>query len=140
MSSLFLPKRIRERLIEESIDPESKAEVHLTLSDKYMKEAEEYLNKGDYVQASEKAWGAASQMVKAVAAKKGKDLKSHSELHSFVLTLKNEVKDPELRRLWQAATSLHQNFYENWLPADFVRESIEDVKEFIKRIKKSCGK
>jgi non-ribosomal peptide synthetase component E (peptide arylation enzyme) len=36
-----------------------------------LREAEGFLVKGDYVQASEKGWVAASQMVKAVAAKGG---------------------------------------------------------------------
>jgi len=36
--------------------------------------------KGDYVQASEKAWGAAAQIVKAVAAKAGKELRSRGDL------------------------------------------------------------
>ena len=46
-------------------------EVHLALSEKYLKEAEEFLEKGDYTQASEKVWGAASQIVRALAAKRG---------------------------------------------------------------------
>ena len=46
----------------------------LALSEKYLKEAEEFLEKGDCVQASEKVWGAASQIVKALAAKKGEGI------------------------------------------------------------------
>jgi len=95
--SIILPKKIEKRLKEESertgaseeelivealsktleepLDPESKVEIHLKLSEKYMVEAEEFLRKGDLVQASEKAWGAASQIVKALAAKEGKELR-----------------------------------------------------------------
>ena len=111
-----------------NFDPESKSEVHISLSEKYAREMDEFLEKGDYVQASEKAWGAASQILKAVASKRGKELKSHGELHKFVSELREETDDQELRRLWQVATSLHQNFYKNWLPEGIVRESIEDVK------------
>jgi hypothetical protein len=92
---LFLPKRIAERLKKESkrtgtseedllvevllerfgehIDPASEVEMHLRLSEKELMEAEELLRKGDYLQASEEAWGAAAQMVKAVAAREGGD-------------------------------------------------------------------
>ena len=42
------------------LDPESRIEIHLSLSDKYLREAEDLIKKGDYVQASEKAWDAAS--------------------------------------------------------------------------------
>jgi len=54
-----------------ALDPEARFEVHLELSERYLGEAEELLARGDYVQASEKAWGAAAQIVKAVAAREG---------------------------------------------------------------------
>jgi hypothetical protein len=41
-----------------------------------------------------------------------------------------EVNEPEIRRVWQIATSLHQNFYEAWLPGETVKESVEDIKRF----------
>jgi len=116
-------------------DPETKAEIHENLSEKYLKDAEEFMKKGDYVQASEKAWGAASQMLKAEAARRGVELRSHSALHRFVITIARERGDEEIRRLWQSAGMLHQNFYENWLPKEMVVENIKDVKDFIKRLK-----
>ena len=121
-----------------NIDPETKAEAYIALSEKYAREMDEFLEKGDYVQASEKAWGAASQILKAVASKRGKELKSHGELHKFVSELREETGDQELRRLWQVATSLHQNFYENWLPEKIVKESIEDVKRFVGKLRELC--
>ncbi|MEM0017838.1 MAG: PaREP1 family protein [Candidatus Korarchaeum sp.] len=39
-----------------------------------MREAEELLAREDYIQASERAWGS-SQIVKALAAKEGKELR-----------------------------------------------------------------
>jgi len=59
-------------LLKAPLDPPKRAEFHL--AKRLLKEAEELLARGDYVQASEKAWGAAAQIVKA--AKKGKELKS----------------------------------------------------------------
>jgi len=115
-------------------DPDTQAEVHLQLSKKYLREADEFLAKGDHVQASEKAWGAAAQMVKMVASKRGLELRSHGELHKFVAKLAAETKDEEIRRLWQSATALHQNFYENWLPKEMVAGNIEDVKELVRKL------
>jgi hypothetical protein len=122
-------------------DPETKTELHANLSEKYFGEAEELIKnlslkkkalpKKNYaVQASEKLWGAASQMVKAVATKRHLELRSHSDLNRFVAELRREVNEPEIRRLWQIATSLHQNFYEAWLPGETVKESVEDIKRF----------
>ena len=133
-----LPEEIvNEAMIEflKIADPETKAELHENLCKKFLNDAEELVKKGDYVQASEKAWGAASQMLKAEAARRGVELRSHSALHRFVITIASERGAEEIRRLWQSAGMLHQNFYENWLPKEMVVENIKDVKDFIKRLK-----
>ena len=116
-------------------DPEAKVELHMKLCEKYLKEAEDFLAKGDYVQASEKAWGAAAQMVKALAAREGVELRSHGELHREVIKVAKEVGDDGIRLLWQSAISLHQNFYENWLPPEMVEKNIEDVEKFVDKLK-----
>jgi hypothetical protein len=156
--SLQLPKKIEKKLKEEvertgiseeeliiealskflnePIDPETKAEIHLKLSEKYIKDAEEFLTKKDFVQASEKAWGAATQIVKALAAKEGKELINNGELHRYVAELSKEKGDKEIMKLWFSATSFHQNFYENWFPEEAVRSAIEDVKNFIEKLRK----
>jgi len=145
-------KELRKRVEEEGIDsdgivaealaayigvddPETEAEIHLRLSEKYLREANELLVQGDHVQASEKGWGAAAQMAKADAAKKGQKLRSHAELHRYVSKLSAEIGDREIGRLWRSTGMLHQNFYENWLPEEMVAESIEDVKEFVNRVR-----
>ncbi|MCC6005926.1 MAG: PaREP1 family protein, partial [Thermofilum sp.] len=61
--------KILSETLGERLDPDTSCELHLKLSEKYLREAEEFLAKGYYVQASEKAWGAAAQIVKALAAK-----------------------------------------------------------------------
>ncbi|MDT7864729.1 MAG: PaREP1 family protein [Thermoproteota archaeon] len=158
MISLVLPKKIEKKLKEEAeragiseeelmiealskflnepLDPETKAEIHLKLSEKYLRNAEEFLTKKDLVQASEKAWGAATQIVKALAAKEGKELRSHGELLRYVAELSKEKDDKEIMKFWFSATSLHQNFYENWFPEEAVRSAMEDVKNFIEKLKK----
>ncbi len=155
---VILPKRIEDRLKEESerigaseeelivealskilnepLDPDTRVEMHLKLSEKYLKDAEAFLTKGDYVQASEKAWGAASQIVKALAAREGREIRSHGELHRYVAELSKKKGDREIMRLWFSATSLHQNFYENWFPEEAVMSGVEDVKSFVEKLRK----
>ncbi len=119
-----------------SLDPSDKVELHLKLCEKYLREAEDFLSKKDYVQASEKGWGAATQIVKALAAKEGKELKSHGELHKEVIRIVKETGDDEIRLLWQSAIALHQNFYENWLPLEMVEKNIGDIKKLVEKLKK----
>jgi hypothetical protein len=156
--SLVLPKKIEKKLKEEAektgiseeeliiealskflnepIDLETKAEIYLKLSEKYLRDSEEFLTKKDLVQASKKAWGAAAQIVKALASKEGKELRSHGELHRYVAELSKEKGDREIMKFWFSATSLHQNFYENWFPEEAVRSAVEDVKNFIEKLRK----
>lgn len=137
-SGKSLEELVAEAILEyaEITDPGVKAELHLKLCEKYLQEAENLLNKGDYVQASEKAWGAASQVVKAVAAKRGIELRSHGDLWKFVTKLVEETGDVELRRLWYVASGLHVNFYEAWATPEMVRGGVEDVKRFVEKLKK----
>lgn len=113
-----------------------RVENYLGLNSKYAKEAGALIDKGDYVQASEKFWGAAAEIVKAIAAKRGSEWRSHAELYRFVTKLSEELGAPELLRLFAAASALHQNFYENWLPPEMVVDYGEAVKELATRLEK----
>jgi len=44
---------------------------YLKLNDKYLMDAYALIAKEDFVQASEKLWGAAAEIVKAIAARRG---------------------------------------------------------------------
>ena len=113
-----------------------KAEHYSNLMQKYFKEAEAFLSKGDYVQASEKLWGAAAEVVKVVAAKRDVELRTHGDLWEFVAKLQTELKDPEISRLFLQANYLHQNFYEGVLPPEAVMAGAEAVKEFIGKLER----
>jgi hypothetical protein len=78
----------------------------MKLSEKYLRYADNFLAKGDYIQASEKLWGSAALMVKAVAASRGTTILSYGELFSFVRKLGEEENKPELRRLFSVASTL----------------------------------
>jgi len=75
-------------------------------------------------------------MVKALAAKRESELRSHGELHKEIVKLARETGDDEIRLLWQSAIALHQNFYENWLPPEMVKKNVEDVKKFLDRLRR----
>ncbi|MDT7864506.1 MAG: PaREP1 family protein [Thermoproteota archaeon] len=127
---------ILSKALNHTLDPSEKVELHLKLAEKFLREAEELLAKGDYVQASEKGWGVAAQMVKAVAAKENLELRSHASLWEYIDKLAEKLQDVELRRLWWTANNLHQNFYENWMTPRDVKYAIEDVKKFVEKLKK----
>ena len=93
----------------------------------YWQQAQEELEKGDLRQASEKGWGAAAQIVKAVAEHRGIEHKSHRDLFEVVSGLNNE----QINAGFSFANTLHINFYEGWLNEDLVRQYLNSVGEFI---------
>ena len=112
------------------------AEHYLNLNRKYLMEAEEFLAKGDSIQASEKLWGATAEIVKAIAAKRGVELRSHRDLWEFVDKLADELKDPDIVKLFSVANALHQNFYEAWMPLGAVKRDAEAVKQLNEKLGK----
>ena len=99
-----------------------------------MGKAWEYLAENDLPQASEKGWGAAAQMVKAVAEERGWPHRSQHLLYEVIEELVDETGDPELSDLFQRASVLHVNFYEYRLRPRTVRRALQATQELITRL------
>ena len=110
------------------------AEKYLQTSRVFLRQAEEELAAGDLRQASEKAWGAAAQVVKAIAAQRGWEHYTHAHLFQHVDRFSIELGSAELGRLFRSANSLHVNFYEGDQTARAVRGGIEDVRLFVSEL------
>ena len=103
-------------------------------SRRYLNQAEEEFAQGDLLQASEKGWGAASQMVKAVAHERGWRHGRHNNLYEAVDKLIELTNDYEFRPLFAAAGALHTNFYEEFLQGDEVRDNLVGVARFVDKM------
>ena len=97
----------------------------------FLRQAYEELEQGDLHQASEKGWGAAAQIVKAVAEEQGLEHGGHVELYAVVRHLRTEFGIDNLMALFQTAGHLHFNFYEGVLDGDEVSDSLNRVSEFV---------
>lgn len=99
--------------------------------------AHDYLRDGDLRQASEKGWGSAAQIVKAVAENwKGDGVTHgrHQDLRALVAGLATAEQEPDLDMLFHSAQDLHENFYENNLPQYIVDLDLRQVDGFITKI------
>ncbi len=105
-------------------------------ADVFLKQATEELEKHDLRQAAEKGWGAAAQMIKAVAEQRGWNHQSHRYLAGVVSRLIEEGNDTELASYFAAAQSLHVSFYEGNLDARLVALYLADVSTFIQRLRR----
>ena len=105
----------------------------------FLAQAYEELAKGDLPQASEKGWGAAAQMVKAIAAERKWNHFRHRDLYRVVDKLYRETTDSELGNLFGNAGYLHVNFYENTYSAVFIERRLQQVGRFVDRVEGLLG-
>ena len=92
------------------------------------------LSRGDLYQAAEKGWGAAAQIVKAVADARGWEHDSHRHLFNIVRRLVDETDDDSLSVLFSEANLLHANFYEGELSPRQVAYHLSHVTEFVNKV------
>ena len=85
-------------------------------------------------QASEKGWGAAAQILKAIAARRDWEHQGHRELFQAVDRLRRETGDLDVRRLFNVPSVLHVNFYEDWRTVEAVAETLDDVERFVNKL------
>lgn len=99
----------------------------------FLARAQNYLGEGDLYQASEKGWGAAAHIAKAVATARGWEYERHDDFHAIVNRSQSRLRE---RRLWTWASSanmLHTLFYQRRteLDADAIRLYLADVQSFV---------
>jgi hypothetical protein len=73
-------------------------------------------------------------MVKGLAEKRWWQPDSHRQLYQTVNRLAQESSDREIRTLFNSASALHSNFYENWMHQDMVEESMLQVEKFLYKL------
>jgi len=130
-----LPEELGVELLQKSLneDPEELVEHYQALSEKYFKDAKEFLSMEDLVQASEKLWGASALAVKAVAAKRGLKLDKDGSLWEFVSRLAKERSD--FIRLFFTANALHRNFYEGQMNKAALEIATRDIEKLIEKLR-----
>ena len=74
--------------------------------------------------------------MKATAARRELELKTHGQLWDFINRLVEELKDLELGDLWIRANALHKNFYEGRLIPELVKKYMEDSKKLVEKLSK----
>jgi uncharacterized protein (UPF0332 family) len=107
----------------------------------FLAKSREYLAVDDLHQASEKGWGAASHMLKAVAVMEGMEYRSHSDFNRLLNELALKLGNDQFRNLRGAANVLHINFYERKrnLNAEIIRRDLDNVAELVELLGRPFG-
>lgn len=100
----------------------------------YLSQANDELALGDLRQASEKAWGAAAQMMKAVATQRRWRHGRHSNFDEIIVRVHEETGDDEIPSLFGLADQLHVHFYEGQLRDELVNVYVRQMARFVERM------
>ena len=99
----------------------------------FLAKSRQYLAEGDLHQASEKGWGAAAHMVKAVAAARGWEYEMHDQFRGAVRNARQWSRDERLRNLGYSAEALHKNYYQRrvFLDSEEIMADLNDVEQML---------
>ena len=106
---------------------------HVALARNFLERSKSYLAQGDLHQASEKGWGAAAHIIKAVAAANNWEYNYHDQFERVVINARQRYRQPGLLDMSRAAEALHRNYYRRdlLLDADVIRNDVEAVERMV---------
>ena len=106
-------------------------ETYASQSREFIALANQELEQGDLLQASEKAWGAAAAAIKSVAEMRGWQHYAHTLISTAAWRISEEYNRPRVLELMPWAGDLHQNYYEYRLGPREVALGIARVEELL---------
>ena len=114
--------------------PDEESERHSLISRDFLVKAREELDKGDLLQASEKAWGAAAHAIKAVAEKRRWFSEADWKLRQVALIVEDELDDRFIMGSYSVAREAHYNFYLHHYTVREVERAVEAAEDLIARL------
>lgn len=99
----------------------------------FLERSREYLADGRLHQASEKGWGAAAHLAKAVALTQGWRYETHADFSVVMNHAYQRLDDDRIRPLRSVANELHSNFYrrKRFLDARAIGDDLDSVSELV---------
>ena len=116
-------------------DPSEKSSLYLRRAEELLSEARRLFESKDFIQASERAWGACASVVKAYAELKGLEHYRHVQLEEVVSSIVAEREgDKELVTGCSDCLRLHENSYEGLMSEEDLRASLELAEGFVRKV------
>ena len=115
-------------------------EDRVQISKRLIQQARDELEAGDRLQATEKAWGALAQMMKAHGQQRGwLNLGSHRTVGHIARQLHAEYQEMDIANAYIAADNGHRNFYDNEMSPPEIAEIIVTVAEVLPDLERALG-
>ncbi len=99
----------------------------------FLGKARQYLAEGDLHQASEKGWGAAAWMAKAVAESQGWQYRRHDEFFTVMYQAQDLTGNEQVRTLGNTANTMHGYFYtrKRFLRPEIIGANLDDMETLL---------
>lgn len=104
---------------------------HIQTAADFLDASDREFDAGDFLQGSEKLWGAASHAVMAVAQQRGWAYGKHGNLKSVARSLYQETGETIFREGFSTAEKFHANFYHDFMEDDVIEEARAQVRDFV---------
>lgn len=106
---------------------------HIDKAREFIARSRYYSEQGDLHQASEKGWGAAAHIAKAVAHVNGLRYEHHDQFDGIIDFACQKYRQPRLESLGNAAHFLHHNYYKHpsMLNSDRISTNIGRIEEMV---------
>ena len=118
--------------VNEPSDPEA-IDDYKQQAREFLSRSQEYLAVGDLHQASEKGWGAAAWMTKAVAVAQGWQYDQHAHFNVVLNNALLMTDNDRLLALREIANGLHRNYYtrKRFLNTSIIRRELDAAAELL---------
>ena len=111
-----------------------KSDRYFLLSQRLLKHAQEQLDQGDTVQASEKAYGAVAHAIKSCGELRGWNHYNHYRVELILDHLRDEWNDPELTTLHGVVKELHNNFFGYEMGTTRVGDCLQTAQRLLEKL------
>ena len=115
---------------------QARVEHHTDTARDFVAKARAHLAADDLLQASKNGWDAASLMVEAVAEERGWSHEGQRQLWQVLERLVDETGDKDIRREFGLADVLRVNFYDDFLPREFVEDFLDRIARLVEKLDK----
>ena len=112
----------------------AKSDRYQQLSQWLLKHAQQQLELGDTMQASEKSYGAVAHAVKAYGELRGWNHSNHHRVGLILDQLRDEENDASLTEAFDAVESLHNNYFEYEIDPTRVRDRVQTALRLVERL------
>ena len=113
---------------------QQKSDRYAGLSRRKLRQAQQELNRGDTMQASEKAYGAVTSAAKAYGELRGWNHYSHIRVARIIAQIRDEWQEPFLLTAYSSVKALHDNFFEYELETVDVQDHINIAQTLVARL------